>query len=121
MNEDEGENRIAKAQAWFRQMHSQEWSPFEFYKPKKVRIENDMDVKTLARLLELKDSHIINELFSRGVIRTVDQMVERIIAQKLAGELGFILTDADDDDSGSARVRKPIRPDDSGGTALRPT
>lgn len=63
--------------------------------PKRVKIEQDVTVKELAKILRTGDVRVIQLLFLKGVMRTVNQVVQLEHARQLALDLGYELIDSE--------------------------
>ena len=60
---------------------------------KRVCIDNNLTVKELAQKLGVSDIVVIKQLFMRGILRTVNQIVEIECARSLAIDMCYEVVD----------------------------
>jgi Translation initiation factor IF-2, N-terminal region len=87
---------------------------------KKVRIVNHLTVYELAKVLGLTDTVVIKALYAKGIMRTINMIVELETARKLAIDMGYQLTDEDDppDEHAATVTREPKIPQGGNEVAL---
>jgi translation initiation factor IF-2 len=66
--------------------------------PKVVAITSPMTVQALAEKMGQPETEVIKRLFMKGIMRTVNQMVELDLAKELAIEMGYELASQEDID-----------------------
>lgn len=64
--------------------------------PKVIAIVTPMTVQALAEKMAQPETEIIKRLFMKGIMRTVNQMVELDLAKELAVEMGYELASQED-------------------------
>jgi translation initiation factor IF-2 len=78
--------------------------------PKEIAISGPLTVKELAEKMAQPDTEIIKRLFMKGVMRTVNQLVEPEISRELATEMGYDLQSQEDMDIAAAIAAEEAAP-----------
>lgn len=78
--------------------------------PKEIAIVGPLTVKELAEKMAQPETEIIKRLFMKGIMRTVNQMIEPEPARELAVEMGYELTSQEDIEIAAAIAAEEAAP-----------
>jgi translation initiation factor IF-2 len=78
--------------------------------PKEIAIAGPLTVKELSEKMAQPETEIIKRLFMKGIMRTVNQLVEPELARELATEMGYELTSKEDMEIAAAIAEEEAAP-----------
>jgi len=80
---------LKKSSARHKEKEKKEEATVTIEKPVTITIASSLSLKELAERLILPETEIVKHLFAKGIIRTVNQIVEHEIAVTCAKDLGY--------------------------------
>lgn len=89
-------------------------------KPAVVSITSALTVKELADKLWMSQTEIVKHLFSKGIVRTVNQIVEFELAVELAKELEYEVVTEEEKEDQTLHLRPDISKEDEANLKPRP-